>query len=158
MEKDTAQGYIIRPALPDEALRISLLLAGYAAQKMLLSRSAEEVLENLRDFQVLEHQGEVVGCCALRIYAPDLAEIRSLAVADSHRGTGMGQALVAACEADAARFHIARVFALTYIPDFFRKAGYQRVSKDSLPQKIWRDCFKCDQFPDCKEVAMLKKL
>ena len=148
----------IRKAAPGDAENISILLGGYAKKAMLLPRTVEEILENIRDFFVCESEGEFLGCCALKIYDATLGEIRSLAVAESGKGQGCGRALVEACENDARLFSMERVFALTYIPDFFSRLGYREVDKENLPQKIWRDCFKCINFPNCGETAVLKDI
>lgn len=148
----------IRKALPRDAGAISVLLGGYARKGMLLPRAEEEILENIRDFFVCETEGELLGCCALKVYDPSLGEIRSLAVAESGKGQGCGRVLVEACEKDAAGFRLEQVFALTYIPDFFARLGYREVQKETLPQKIWRDCFKCINFPNCSETAVLKNI
>lgn len=146
----------VRPAVPADIPDIFRLLAHYAAEERLLSRSEEELMEHVRDFFVAEADGVFSGCCALKIYDGRLAEIRSLAVQPDENRRGIGRALLAACEADAGRYGIARVFALTFVSGFFLKAGYSRVEKQSLPQKIWRDCFKCPMFPDCQEIAVVK--
>lgn len=148
----------IRKALPNDAEAISALLGLYGRKGLLLPRTVEELMENIRDFFVCTESAEFLGCCALKIYDAGLGEIRSLAVAESGRGQGCGRALVEACEGDARAFGIGRTFALTYIPDFFAKLGYAEVAKESLPQKIWRDCFKCIHFPNCGETAVVKTL
>jgi len=50
------------------------------------------------------------------------------------------------------------IFALTYQPGFFQKMGFRRIAHSKLPHKIWAECIHCPKFPDCKEVALLKKL
>jgi amino-acid N-acetyltransferase len=149
----------IRGALPREAAVISSLLGFYAAKGALLPRQAEEILESVRDFSVaIDSTGEVIGCAALRIYDTGLAEVRSLAVREDLLHHGFGKRLIAACEADALRNGIERVFALTYVPGFFEKLGYTRINKESLPQKIWRDCYQCPHFPNCGEIAVVKTI
>jgi len=49
---------------------------------------------------------------------------------------------------------VSRVFALTYLPEFFDKFGFRVVDKDELPHKVWADCIKCPKFPNCDEVAV----
>jgi len=148
----------IRQALPSDAQGISELLREYARKAMLLPRGAEEIMENIRDFVVAVEGGRLLGSCALKIYDDTLGEIRSLAVAETGKGRGYGKALMAKCEEDAVRFGLQSLFALTYIPDFFTHSGYREVDKESLPQKIWRDCCTCINFPNCTEVAVLKRL
>ena len=66
----------------------------YAERGRMLHRSLESVYESLRDFVVCSEDGQVVGCAALSISWKDLAEIRSLAVAERRRGEGIGRRLV----------------------------------------------------------------
>jgi amino-acid N-acetyltransferase len=67
----------------------------------------------------------------------------------------VGRDLVQACLAEAATLGIARVFALTYQPGFFRKLGFVDIEKSELPQKVWGDCMRCAKFPDCDEWAVV---
>lgn len=148
----------IRSAVPADITDIFQVLAHYAAGDQLLPRSREELMEHIRDFFVATVDGEFAGCCALKIYDAQLAEIRSLAVMPRSKNDGIGTALLQACERDAERFGVPKLFALTFVPGFFAKAGYLQVDKQRLPQKIWRDCYKCPHFPDCKEIAVEKQL
>jgi len=50
---------------------------------------------------------------------------------------------------------MAKVFALTYHPDFFRKLGFRDIDKMKLPHKIWGECMKCPKFPECDESAVI---
>jgi len=149
----------VRAALPRDAGAISALLGGYAERGLLLPRPVEEILESIRDFSVLvDGADEVIGCAALRIYDTALAEIRSLAVREEYKKHGAGRRLITACEDDARRNGISRVFALTYVPEFFERLEFTRIPKETLPQKIWRDCFQCKHFPNCGEIAVVKTL
>ena len=47
-----------------------------------------------------------------------------------------------------------KVFALTYVPDFFVSLGFSRIDKSELPHKIWSECINCPKFPDCGEEAV----
>ena len=51
-----------------------------------------------------------------------------------------------------------RVFALTYAPDFFEKAGFKRIDRADLPHRIWAECVRCPEFPDCGEIPMAVEL
>jgi amino-acid N-acetyltransferase len=88
----------------------------------------------------------------------DLAEVRSLAVHKAHRSSGVGKAITEAVEKDAGALGIKKMFALTYVPEFFLKLGYNIVSLDSLPQKIWAVCFNCIHYPNCQEIAVVKEI
>jgi N-acetylglutamate synthase-like GNAT family acetyltransferase len=50
---------------------------------------------------------------------------------------------------------IPQVFVLTYQQKFFEKCGFKVISKESLPQKVWKECVNCPKFPNCEEIAMI---
>jgi amino-acid N-acetyltransferase len=151
----------IRKAVIKDIKTIHEILNNYADQGLLLPRSLSELYDHLRDFFVLEDSDKnhmVYGVSGLRICWEDLAEIKSLAISEEQKGKGFGTLLVEACLEDARSFGLARVFALTYIPNFFKKFGFREIEKSALPHKIWSDCLKCPKFPDCDEVAMIIEL
>ena len=137
---------------------IQNLVNSHANKGEMLPRSLGDICDNIRDFFVYEQDDAIIGCCALHVTWVDLAEIRSLAVADEFQGKGMGRELMDACLDDARKLAIGKVFALTYRPGFFGKMGFQEVEKSELPHKVWLDCIKCVKFPDCDEVAVIKTL
>jgi len=149
---------LIRKAKISDVKEIQKMVEVYAQKGEMLPRSLSELYDNLRDFFVYEEEGEVAGVCALHISWDDLAEVRSLVVAERHIRKGIGKKLVTACVDEAREFGIKRVFALTYQRAFFEKLGFHEVDKAQLPHKIWGDCIKCSKFPDCDEIAMVKEL
>ena len=137
------------------------LLGYYADQGLLLPRSLSDLYVHLRDFFVVEDRkkkGSIIAVCALGICWEDLAEIRSLAVARDQQGKRLGSQLVEVCLAEARSLGLKKVFALTYIPEFFSRLGFKEVEKSTLPHKVWADCLKCPKFPDCDEIAMTLEL
>jgi amino-acid N-acetyltransferase len=145
---------MIRKARIPDAKTIHKLLMTYAKDGLMLSRSLAEIYETIRDFYVFEDQGEVVGTVCLHICWEDLAEVRSLAVAERMGGRGIGRLLVESCIEEARHLGLKKVFALTYKPEFFGKLGFGIIEKSELPHKIWGDCIKCAKFPECDETAM----
>jgi len=146
---------MIRKARMADVKAIQKLIAEYARKGDMLPRSLSDIYENLRDYFVFEDGGEVIGSAAIHIMWEDLAEVRSLAVQEGRMRRGVGTQLVEACISEAIVLGIARVFALTYKPEFFERLGFQRVDKAELPHKIWTDCLKCAKFPDCDEIALV---
>jgi amino-acid N-acetyltransferase len=147
---------MIRKARMADVKGIHGLIAEYARKGDMLPRSLADIYENLRDYFVfLGNDGELVGSAAIHIMWEDLAEVRSLAVREGRMRRGVGTQLVESCISEAIMLGIARVFALTYKPEFFEKLGFHVVDKAELPQKIWADCLKCSKFPDCDEVALV---
>jgi len=149
---------LIRKPTVGEVPDIQRLINEFADRGEMLPRSLSELYENLRDFDVFVDDGRIVGCCALHICWEDLAEIKSLAVADEFKGSGVGSKFVKRCLEEAAALGIKKVFALTYKPDFFRKHGFQEIDKTELPHKIWNECVKCPKFPNCDETALTIEL
>lgn len=146
---------MIRKARMADVKAIQKLVADYARKGDMLPRSLSDIYENLRDYFVFEDGGVVIGSAAIHIMWEDLAEVRSLAVQEGRMRRGVGTQLVEACISEAIVLGIARVFALTYKPEFFERLGFHRVDKAELPHKIWTDCLKCAKFPDCDEIALV---
>ena len=147
---------MIRKARIGDVKQIHSLLTYYADKKLLLGRSISSIYDHLRDFFVFDDNGGTIsGVCALQICWENLAEIRSLAVTEQKKGTGIGAQMVQTCLAEASDYGIKRIFALTYQPGFFRKQGFNDIDKRELPHKIWSDCINCPMFPDCDEEALM---
>ncbi|MBR4666152.1 MAG: GNAT family N-acetyltransferase, partial [Lentisphaeria bacterium] len=70
----------VRPAAVSDVDNILNLLNEYAAKKLLLKRTREDLLEKLKNFRVGELNGEFACCTALRDFGDHLYEVRSLAV------------------------------------------------------------------------------
>jgi amino-acid N-acetyltransferase len=150
---------MIRKAHQQDVRFIHRLLAHYGGRGDLLARPLTDLYEFLRDFIIAEDaEGQAVGTCALHLCWEDLCEVRSLAVLPELKGQGWGQRLVEACCSEAVTLGFNKVFALTYVPEFFARFGFVRVDKSRLPNKIWSDCLSCVKFPDCDEIAMLLEL
>lgn len=152
---------MIRKAIIKDVKPIHRILGCYGDQGRLLPRSLSELYDHLRDFFVMETddpERSVAGVCALGVCWEDLAEIRSLAVMQDCQGRGFGRRLVETCLEEAGSLGLKRVFALTYVPEFFGRLGFREVEKSVLPHKVWADCLKCPKFPDCDETAMLIEL
>jgi len=124
----------------------------------MLFRSLSDIYEHLQTFTVAELDKRIVGCCALDVIWADLAEIKSLAVDQSHTKAGIGKKLVEAAADTAHHLGLPRIFALTLNPEFFEGLGFIKVDKQTLPMKVWKDCAHCSKQQHCDEVAVLKKL
>ena len=51
-----------------------------------------------------------------------------------------------------------RVFAFTYVVDFFTTCRISDVERGVLPLKAWKDCLRCPKFQACDEIAVLRVL
>lgn len=149
---------MIRKAKLSDIKEIQSLINSFAKQDLMLPRSLNELYECVRDFCVYENKGRVVGCCALHVSWEDLAEIKSLAVKKEYQRRGIGEKLTRYCIAEAKSIGAAKVFVLTYQPDFFKKLGFRKIKHEQLPHKVWAECINCPKFPNCNEVSLLKVL
>jgi len=141
--------------LPD-AFAIEQLIQVHVADGTLLPRSLAEICENIRDFVVVENDGEIVGCGALHLYGMHLAEIRSITVTNKSKGKGAGRVLVDALLKEAKKQSVTCVCLFTRIPDFFARMGFETVEKEQLPDKLLKDCVRCPRQNACDEIAMYR--
>ncbi len=157
---DTAkavQAGTIRKARLSDMAKVKILIDSGVGNNALLPRTLIELCENVRDFHVYEEDGTLLGCCALHVDMQNLAEIRSLVVHPDRRGTGIGAAMLRACLAEAQVLEVEKVYALTRLPAFFEREGFSEIDKHELPSKVFRDCVRCPKFPDCDEVAVIRR-
>lgn len=150
---------MLRKATISDAKAIYALVNKWAKKGVLLQRSLNHIYENIRNFWVKEDKGKIVGVCSLDVIGwEDLGEIKSLVVDEARQKKGIGRQLVRKCLQEAAELGITKVFALTFVPRFFERAGFKRIDKNKLPHKIWSDCINCVHFPKCKEEAVIIKI
>jgi amino-acid N-acetyltransferase len=148
----------VRKASMQDIPALLELINGYAAKGIMLPRTEFELSENMRDFSVAYEGNKLAGCGALHFYSPAIGEIRSLAVAESHKTHGIGRLIVEALVYEAKMYGLDAVFAFTYVPGFFGRVGFNEVERGELPLKAWKDCLRCPKFHSCDEIAVLRVL
>jgi amino-acid N-acetyltransferase len=141
-----------------DAQAIHDLINLYAQRGEMLPRTMGEVYENLRDFYVVREDGQLLGCVALHIVWSDIAEVKSLAVAEEAQSRGLGSLLVNATVEEGRNLGLERLFALTYRPAFFERLGFVQADVMTLPRKVWNECYRCPKFPSCNEIALVRDL
>jgi amino-acid N-acetyltransferase len=148
----------IRKARMSDISALLDLINGYAARGVMLPRTELEISESIRDFSVALADGQLAGCGALHFYSPTVGEVRSLAVAERAKTRGVGRQLVETLVHEAAGYSLDAAFAFTYVPDFFRKVGFEEVERGALPLKAWKDCLRCPKFQSCDEIPVMRVL
>ena len=148
----------VRKASMQDIPALLELINGYAAKGIMLPRTEFELSENMRDFSVAYDGGKLAGCGALHFYSPQIGEVRSLAVAESHKTHGIGRLIVESLVYEAKMYGLDAVFAFTYVAGFFGKVGFNEVERGELPLKAWKDCLRCPKFQACDEIAVVKVL
>jgi amino-acid N-acetyltransferase len=154
----SSRGIDVRKASMQDIPALLELINGYASKGIMLPRTEFEMSENMRDFIVAYAGNQLVGCGALHFYSPTMGEVRSLAVAESHKTHGIGRMIVDSLVYEAKLYGLDAVFAFTYVPGFFGRVGFNEVERGELPLKAWKDCLRCPKFSCCDEIAVLRVL
>ncbi len=114
----------------------------YAQRRILLAKELVGYFESVQEFVVAESGGAVVGCGALHVMWDDLAEIRTLAVAPEHLGTGVGHRLVTALVERAVAMGLRRVFCLTFEVDFFERQGFTEIEGTPVSTDVYAELLR----------------
>ena len=149
---------LVERARISDVAQMHELINRFADKGEMLARSLSEIYENVRDYFVVREGERVIACSALHVMWSDLAEIKSVAVAEESQSRGIGVQLVKACLEEAKKLGIPTIFCLTYKPAFFENVGFAQLDKLELPRKVWGECYRCPKFPDCDEVALIYHL
>ncbi len=129
---------LVRPARLAHVGEIWELVARYTAQGLMLPRTHDQIAMNIDNYVVAAAGSRVLACAALEEYSPSLAEVSSVAVAESEHGHGLGTDVVLGVERLARARDIAEVFALSLSDKFFLSLEYQPVSISRYPEKLAR--------------------
>ena len=138
-----------------DATQMHKLINYFADKGEMLARPLSEIYENIRDYFVVREGERVIACAALHILWSDLAEIKSVVVAEDSQRQGIGDRLIEACLREAKELGMPTVFCLTYKPAFFERFGLSQIDKMELPHKVWTECYRCPKFPNCDEIALI---
>ncbi len=100
---------------------------------------------------------ELHGVVGLEIHGA-VALLRSLAVAETHRGAGFGKALVAKAEEYARSNGVTELYLLTITAErFFERLGYRRSARENSPEAI-RQTTEFSSICPSTSVMMIKAL
>jgi amino-acid N-acetyltransferase len=146
----------VHKAHVQDARNVFDLVNSLSSDGTLLRRSYAEICENIRDFTVAERDGEFLGCGALHLYGPHLAEVRSIVVKPEAKGLGAGGSLLKALLEEAEEHEVMSVCLFTRIPEFFDHYGFRVADRTAMPDKIYKDCQTCPRLYACDEVAMVR--
>jgi len=148
----------VEKARISDATQMHKMINYFADKGEMLARPLSEIYENIRDYFVVKQGKRVIACAALHVNWLDLAEIKSVAVAEDSQRQGIGNQLVDACLNESKELGISTIFCLTYKPAFFEKLGFSQLDKMELPHKVWSECYRCPKFPNCDEVGLIYHL
>jgi amino-acid N-acetyltransferase len=138
-----------------DAQAIYQLVESFSHDGTLLRRSYKEICKNIRTFTVVETDSqEFVGCAALHVYGPHLAEVRSIVVRPEIKGRGAGGLLLQSLLDQAKENGIQCVCLFTRIPAFFEHFRFRVTRREALRDKVLKDCLHCARRSACDETAM----
>jgi amino-acid N-acetyltransferase len=128
----------IRRALSSDAPALLSMMQQSMEDAALVPRTREQIQAHIKDFFVLETDGNPIGCVAVHSYdepSGRIAELACLFVRRSHKNRGHGQRLVAFAEEMARQRGCATLVALsTQAFRFFEeKMGFQVTTPQDLP-------------------------
>lgn len=119
----------VRQALTRDVRSIQAMRQPLEGSRVLLGHEMVGLYEAVPEFMVAVDENDfVVGAGALHVMWEDLAEVRSVVVAEHMRGHGVGQAVLNALIERAQNLGIKRVFCLTFEVEFFAKSGFEEIS------------------------------
>ncbi|HET7275028.1 MAG TPA: N-acetyltransferase [Longimicrobiaceae bacterium] len=145
----------IRRARIGDMSAVEPIINHFAGRGLMLPRSQEQLTRLFREFTVaVDEANNILGCGALRVYSPTLAEITSLAVEEGVSGQGIGRRIVDRLIEEGRSLKLQTLFALTLREGFFHKLGFSSVDRATFPLKIWADCRSCPKLHACDEIAV----
>jgi amino-acid N-acetyltransferase len=161
----------IRSARTSDIKGIRALIDTYAIGGRLLTKETVTLYESVQEFIVAIENNEIVGCGALHVLWEDLAEVRTVAVVERLRGTGVGHQLMMAIEERARAIGVKRIFCLTFETQFFGRHGFEEIQGTPVDADVYAELLRSydagiAEFLDLESVKpntlgntrMLKKL
>lgn len=162
---------LIRSAVTADVPAIRKIADPLVEKRILLGKELVELYESIQEFVVAEKDGEVVGFGALHVMWQDLGEVRTLAVTESAKRSGIGAAILRDLLERARVLGILRVFCLTFETEFFSSHGFEVISDIPVDAETYAEMVRSNdegvaEFLDLARVKqntlgnsrMLKKL
>ena len=158
MNMPTRGRITLRTAGASDAKKLFALIQANLEEGHLLPRTLGELTIHAERFVVAVKARKIVGCAELAPLSPHVAEVRSLAVDESARGSRVGVAIVDELRLRARREGHEKLCAFTHAPRYFIHMGFSIVPHLWLTEKVFTDCVKCPQFRQCGQYAMVVPL
>ncbi|WP_043993428.1 amino-acid N-acetyltransferase [Leifsonia xyli] len=132
--------FTVRHARTGDVPGIQELVEPLVQRRILLGKETVTFYESVQEFRVAEDEdGALIGCGALHVMWSDLAEVRTLAVADSWLGRGVGRALLGRLEDDARELGLSRLFCLTFEVPFFERNGFVDMGSETVAPALYAE-------------------
>ena len=133
---------IVRPARTSDIKAIRAIIDTYVLGRRLLAKETVTLYETVQEFTIAEYKGEVVGCGALHVLWEDLAEVRTVAVLESMRGKGVGNAIIGNIVERARGLGVDRIFCLTFETEFFGRNGFEVIEGTPVEPEVYQQLLR----------------
>jgi amino-acid N-acetyltransferase len=150
---------LIRPARTADIPAVREICEPLVESRILLGKELVELYESVQEFVVAEVDGRVVGCGALHFMWRDLAEVRTLAVAQDFKRQGLGAKMLAHLLERAEIIGAKRVFCLTFETEFFSSFGFEEISNVPVDQDTYAEMVRSndDGIAEFLDLARVKQ-
>ena len=132
----------VRPARTSDVKAIRELVDSYAAPGQMLSKETVTLYESVQEFIVAESDGKLVGCGALHVLWEDLAEVRTVAVAQDFHKQGIGHQILNAIIERAHAIGVKRIFCLTFQTQFFGSIGFKEIHGTPVEPDVYAELLR----------------
>lgn len=129
----------IRQAVPADVREMKSLIDPYVPSRKLLIKSLVTLYEDVQEFLVATEDDRVIACGALHVLWDDLAEIRTLAVSESHLRRGLGSMILDALIERARALGLRRLFCLTFETQFFGSRGFVEIEGTPVEPEVYAE-------------------
>ena len=132
--------FTVRRARTSDVRGIETLIAPLVESRVLLGKDRVVFYEAVQEFRVAEDRdGVLIGCGALHVMWEDLGEVRTLAVAETWRGRGVGHGILDRLESEARELGLSRLFCLTFETSFFQRHGYDEIGEGIVSPDVYAE-------------------
>ena len=132
----------IRPARTSDVREIRALVDSFAAPGKMLSKETVTLYESVQEFTVAVKNGVIIGCGALHVLWEDLAEVRTVAVAQEFQKTGIGHQILEKIIDRARAIGVKRIFCLTFQTEFFGKHGFEVIEGTPVEPEVYAELLR----------------
>jgi len=132
----------IRRARTSDIKGIRKLIDSYAPEGRLLTKETVTLYESVQEFTVAIEGETVVGCGAVHVLWEDLAEVRTVAVAENLRGQGIGHQILDSIIQRAGALGVKRIFCLTFETEFFGRHGFEVIEGTPVDPSVYAELLR----------------
>lgn len=126
---------IIRQAEIKDIKKIYQLIKPLETKGILINRAKEQIEKDIKQFYIIEHNHNIIGCTALYQYHK-MVEIACFAIHNDYQNKGYGNKLLEFCEKYTKKISLSEMFIFTTQSEhWFLEKKFIQKNKDLIPEK-----------------------